>query len=107
MRSIGWDPVAWPLLVAGIGLIAVWLWIRPPSRGEPLRGALRVSAAGLLLLALFDVGCHRSPGAEGPRLSVLIDASHSMAVADPGGSSRAEQARAFLESDAFERWSEG
>ncbi len=107
MTPIGWDPPAWPVVVAGVVLLVAWVATNPPRRDAPLRGALRIAAAALLALALLDVGCHAAAGAPESRLRVLLDTSLSMRVGEPDGQSRAGRARAFLESDAFGAWSAG
>lgn len=104
--GLGWDPPAWPALLAGAVALAAWLAIARPGAGDAARGVLRTGAAALLALALLDVGCRLAAGGERPRLAVLLDVSESMRVPE-SGTSRASDARDFLASAAFREWSAG
>ncbi len=90
---------------AGVLAVAAWMAVAPPWR-DGRRGILRVAAASILLLGLFDVSC-RLPGAsDAPRLRVLIDRSLSMHLGSSRGS-REETAGVWLEGASFRDWSEG
>jgi hypothetical protein len=66
-----------------------------------------VGAAALLLAGLFETSCRIPSRAPAPRLRVLVDRSASMEVAGTDGTTRAQAGRAWLEGDAFDRWTAG
>jgi hypothetical protein len=92
--------------VAGVVAVAAWLALAPPWR-DGVPGLLRIGAALLLLVGLFDLSCRLPSARRSPRLHVLVDRSGSMDLAGPGGVSRGEAGRAWLEGEAFDRWTDG
>jgi hypothetical protein len=86
--------------------VGAWLALAPPWR-DGARGLLRIGAALLLLVGLFDMSCRFPSGAPSPRLRVLVDRSGSMDLADAGGVSRVAAGRAWLDGEAFDRWTDG
>ncbi|HKY60222.1 MAG TPA: hypothetical protein VJP59_04345 [Gemmatimonadota bacterium] len=92
--------------IAGAVAVGAWLVLAPPWR-DGLRGLLRIGAALLLLLGLFDVSCRLPSAAPSPRVNVLVDRSGSMELAGAGGISRGEAGRAWLDGEAFDRWTGG
>lgn len=94
------------MAVAGAVAVGAWLALAPPWR-DGVPGLLRIGAALLLLVGLFDVSCHLPSAARSPRLQVLVDRSGSMSVTGPGGVSRAEGGTAWLSGEAFDRWTDG
>jgi len=104
LNGLAWDPPGLTVALAAVVALAAWLVLSRPDLS--LRGLLRVGAATLLLLGLFDVGC-RETDERPPRLVVLVDRSLSMEVTEPGGASRAATSAAWVDGPAFERWTEG
>jgi hypothetical protein len=92
--------------VAGAAAVLVWLAVSPPWR-DGVGGLLRVAAAALLLAGLFEASCRLPLRTGAPRLRVLVDRSGSMNVPGTGGITRAQAGRAWLEGQAFDRWTNG
>ena len=92
--------------VAGVAAVGAWLALAPPWR-DGVPGLLRIGAALLLLVGLFDVSCRLPSAAPSPRLQVLVDRSGSMDLTGAGGVSRGEAGRKWLEGEAFDRWTDG
>jgi hypothetical protein len=53
------------------------------------------------------MSCRFPSGAPSPQLRVLVDRSGSMDLADAGGVSRVAAGRAWLDGEAFDRWTDG
>lgn len=104
MSELAWDPPGLAVGLAAVVAVAAWLVLARPDLSA--RGLLRVGAATLLFLGLFDIGC-REVDERPPRLVVLVDRSLSMGVAGPDGISRAVTSAAWFDDPAFERWTEG
>ena len=101
-----WNPPALPLVALGLLGLLAWLVLSPPSRRSPLSASLQALAAIVLALALVNAGW-RSRAGDRPRLAVLVDHSESMSAVGAGGTTRLEDARAWLEGPGFSRLAAG
>ena len=101
-----WDPPALPLVALGLIALLAWLVLSPPSRSSPVSALLQGLAAIVLALALLNAGWRARAG-EQARLAVLVDRSESMSAVAAGGPTRLEEARGWLESEAFARLTAG
>lgn len=102
-----WDPPALALVLLGAFALVAWLALSPPPRRSRVSAGLQLGAVVLLALALVNAGWRRGGSGGHPTLTVLLDRSASMEVSAPGGPSRLDAARDWLEGREFERWSAG
>lgn len=89
----------WVIAVAGVATVFVLaLSVRPlPLRQRAAElGLAGIAGVALVLLAARPVWLAEGDRVEPGRMVVLIDASRSMAVAEPDGKSRIDHARALL-----------
>jgi hypothetical protein len=101
-----WDPPALALVALGLIALLAWLVLSPPARSSPVSASLQGLAAIVLALALVNAGWRASAG-DSPRLAVLVDQSESMSAVGADGATRREEARAWLDSEAFSRLTAG
>ena len=101
-----WDPPALPLVALGLIALLAWLVLSPPTRSSPVSALLQGLAAIVLALALVNAGW-RGRGGDRPRLTVLVDNSESMSAVGADGTTRLEEAHAWLEGEDFSRFSAG
>ncbi|MBL8746251.1 MAG: VWA domain-containing protein [Phycisphaerae bacterium] len=101
----GIDPLFSAGLVAALFLLGVWEWRRGAGAGSLSRFAMRLFAAGLCGAVLMGPGRWIVPMTpDPPEVTVLVDRSRSMGLADRTGCTRLESVkRGWLSDDALAR----
>lgn len=113
MSAIFWEPLLPPALLAALGLLAFaitgWSFLTQFPKSSPGRAiglaVLRLLAIALVLVMLFQPKRKiEEVSVVKPQLAVLLDTSESMTdPVDPNQPARAEAAKAWLDSEAFQK----